>query len=139
MIKNEQLSCIYDIKLPSVPASIADIENLIEKACAEMGLPEDVFGNILISVTEGVNNAILHGNKSNASLLVLIGVLNNEEWVCFRIEDEGPGFDPDAIPDPTAPENLLKENGRGIFLMKSLSDELTFEKNGAVVNIYFRR
>ena len=68
-----------------------------------------------------------------------MGVLSNEEWVCFRIEDEGPGFDPDSIPDPTAPENLLKENGRGIFLMKSLSDELTFEKNGAVVNIYFRR
>jgi len=139
MIKNEQLSCIYGIKLPSVPASITDIENLIEKACAEMALPEDVFGNILISVTEGVNNAILHGNKSNAALSVFVGVLNNEEWVCFRIEDEGPGFDPDAIPDPTAPENLLKENGRGIFLMKSLSDELTFEKNGAVVNIYFRR
>jgi len=125
--------------LPSSPASISDVENLIEKACAELNVSEDLFGNILISVTEGVNNAIIHGNKGLATLSVHLSVLNNDTFICFRIKDEGKGFDPDTIPDPTAPENLLKENGRGIFLMKSLSDDLVFENNGAVVNIYFRR
>jgi serine/threonine-protein kinase RsbW len=112
---------------------------LIDVACAELALSEDVYGNILIAVTEGVNNAIIHGNKLDASLTVHVGVHNNEEWVCFSITDHGTGFDPEAIPDPTAPENLLKENGRGIFLMKNLADEVSFEENGTVVNVCFRR
>lgn len=136
---NLELTCLHEVLLPSSPASISDVENLIEKACADLNVSEDLFGNILISVTEGVNNAIIHGNKGISTLSVHLSVLNNDTFICFRIKDEGKGFDPEAIPDPTAPENLLKENGRGIFLMKSLSDDLVFENNGAVVNIYFRR
>jgi serine/threonine-protein kinase RsbW len=59
--------------------------------------------------------------------------------VCFSVKDQGTGFDPEIIPDPTAPENLLKENGRGIFLMKNLSDEVSYDENGTVVNVCFRR
>lgn len=136
---NEHLACIYEVNLPSTPASIIEVENLIEKACAELHLSEELFGNILISVTEGVNNAILHGNKSQPVLSVHMEILNNEDWICFRIQDQGEGFNPDLIPDPTAPENLLKESGRGVFLMRSLADEVTFENNATVVNIYFRR
>lgn len=134
-----QLQLIHEVTLPSTPASITEVESLIDEACAEMQLNEDLYGNILIAVTEGVNNAIIHGNKLNASLSVRVGVLNNEEWVCFSIKDQGSGFDPESIPDPTAPENLLKENGRGIFLMKNLSDEVTFEDRGTIVNVCFRR
>lgn len=134
-----KLACLYEIKLPSNPASIAEVENLIERTCSELKVNEDLFGNILISVTEGVNNAILHGNKGDLATFVTLSILSNDAWICFRVQDQGTGFDPDSIPDPTAPENLLKENGRGIFLMKSLSDNLVFEKNGALVNIYFRR
>ena len=134
-----QLQLIHEVTLSSTPASITDVESLIDVACAELGLSEDVYGNILIAVTEGVNNAIIHGNKLDASLTVHVGVHNNEEWVCFSITDRGTGFDPEAIPDPTAPENLLKENGRGIFLMKNLADEVSFEENGTVVNVCFRR
>lgn len=134
-----QLQLIHEVTLPSTPASITEVESLIDEACAELQLNEDLYGNILIAVTEGVNNAIIHGNKLNASLSVRVGVLNNEEWVCFSIKDQGSGFDPESIPDPTAPENLLKENGRGIFLMKNLSDEVTFEDRGTIVNVCFRR
>jgi serine/threonine-protein kinase RsbW len=134
-----QLQLIHEVTLSSTPASITDVESLIDVACAELALSEDVYGNILIAVTEGVNNAIIHGNKLDASLTVHVGVHNNEEWVCFSITDRGTGFDPEAIPDPTAPENLLKENGRGIFLMKNLADEVSFEENGTVVNVCFRR
>jgi serine/threonine-protein kinase RsbW len=134
-----QLQLIHEVTLPSTPASITEVESLIDEACAELQLNEDLYGNILIAVTEGVNNAIIHGNKLNASLSVHLGVLNNEEWVCFSIKDQGSGFDPECIPDPTAPENLLKENGRGIFLMRNLSDEVTFEDRGTIVNVCFRR
>jgi serine/threonine-protein kinase RsbW len=134
-----QLQLRHEVTLSSTPASITDVESLIDVACAELALSEDVYGNILIAVTEGVNNAIIHGNKLDASLTVHVGVHNNEEWVCFSITDRGTGFDPEAIPDPTAPENLLKENGRGIFLMKNLADEVSFDENGTVVNVCFRR
>jgi serine/threonine-protein kinase RsbW len=93
----------------------------------------------LISVTEGVNNAIMHGNGGNASLFVRVSVLKNDTCIWFKIKDQGKGFNPDLIPDPTAPENLLKENGRGIFLMRSLSDDLIFEDNGSAVTICFNR
>lgn len=136
---NLDLTCIYEVKLPSVPASISDVEHLIEKACADLNISEDLFGNILISVTEGANNAIVHGNGGDASRSVEVAVLSNESWICFKIKDQGAGFDPEAIPDPTAPENLLKENGRGVFLMKSLSDNLIFEEGGSVVTICFKR
>jgi len=134
-----QLQLIHEVTLPSTPASITDVEGLIDVACAELSLSEDAYGNILIAVTEAVNNAIIHGNKLDATLSVNVGVHNNEEWVCFSVKDQGTGFDPEIIPDPTAPENLLKENGRGIFLMKNLSDEVSYEDNGTVVNVCFRR
>jgi serine/threonine-protein kinase RsbW len=134
-----QLQLIHEVTLPSTPASITDVESLIDVACGELALSEDAYGNILIAVTEAVNNAIIHGNKLDATLSVHVGVHNNEEWVCFSVKDQGTGFDPEIIPDPTAPENLLKENGRGIFLMKNLSDEVSYDENGTVVNVCFRR
>ena len=134
---NLDLTCIYEVKLPSVPASISDVEHLIEKACADLNISEDLFGNILISVTEGVNNAIVHGNGGDASRSVEVAVLSNESWICFKIKDQGAGFDPEAIPDPTAPENLLKENGRGVFLMKKLADGIVYNSKGNRVELYF--
>lgn len=136
---NRQLTLITEVQLPSTPASIADVEQLIDSSCASLKLNEDSYGNVLIAVTEGVNNAIIHGNQMNASLQILVSVLNNEEWICFSIKDHGDGFDPDAVPDPTEPENILKENGRGIFLMRNLSDDLTFEEKGTRVNIFFKK
>ena len=102
-----QLQLIHEVTLPSTPASITDVESLIDVACGELALSEDAYGNILIAVTEAVNNAIIHGNKLDATLSVHVGVHNNEEWVCFSVKDQGAGFDPEAIPDPTAPENLF--------------------------------
>ena len=85
---------------------------------------EDAYGNVLIAVTEAVNNAIQHGNKENETLSINVSVSDNEKNVCFSVKDEGQGFDFDNLPDPTAPENILKENGRGIFLMRNLADKV---------------
>lgn len=133
------LQRIQEIKLPSEPTSITEVEALIDKACAELNLNEDLYGNILIAVTEAVNNAIIHGSQMNASLFIEVGVLDSSEWVCFSVKDQGKGFDPDQIPDPTAPENLMKENGRGVFLMRNLADDMDFEEGGTRVNIYFKK
>ena len=118
---------------------MVDVESLVDHTCSSLGIKEDAYGNVLIAVTEAVNNAIEHGNSFNSDLSVGVTVHDGSKDFCFSISDEGTGFDYDNLPDPTAPENLLKENGRGIFLMKSLSDKIEYEKDCKAVNIYFTK
>ena len=135
----EGFTIIEQVKLPSDFASLVEVENLIDKVCADLGVLEDAYGNVLIAVTEAVNNAIQHGNEENSNLFVDVAVGDKETEFCFRIKDEGIGFDFNSLPDPTAPENLLKESGRGIFLMRNLADEVEFDGEGNSVNIYFSK
>ncbi len=135
----EGFTIIEQVKLPSDFASLVEVENLIDKVCANLGVQEDAYGNVLIAVTEAVNNAIQHGNVENSSLFVDVAVGDKETEFCFRIKDEGTGFDFNSLPDPTAPENLLKESGRGIFLMRNLADDVEFDGDGNSVNIYFSK
>jgi serine/threonine-protein kinase RsbW len=135
----EGFTIIEQVKLPSDFASLVEVENLIDKVCADLGVQEDAYGNVLIAVTEAVNNAIQHGNEENSNLFVDVAVGDKETEFCFRIKDEGLGFDFNSLPDPTAPENLLKESGRGIFLMRNLADEVEFDGEGNSVNIYFSK
>ena len=135
----EGFTIIEQVKLPSDFASLVEVENLIDKVCADLGVQEDAYGNVLIAVTEAVNNAIQHGNEENSNLFVDVAVGDKETEFCFRIKDEGLGFDFNSLPDPTAPENLLKESGRGIFLMRNLADDVEFDGEGNSVNIYFSK
>ena len=105
--------------------------------CHTVGVQEDAYGNVLIAVTEAVNNAISHGSQQDKSLNVAVYVADASESFCFSVKDEGHGFDYHNLPDPTAPENILKENGRGIFLMKNLSDEVEYNEQGNQVSLYF--
>jgi serine/threonine-protein kinase RsbW len=107
--------------------------------CADLSVNEDYYGNVLIAVTEAVNNAILHGNKRQENLEVDVAVGDGGQTFCFSVSDEGSGFDFTNLPDPTAPENIMQENGRGIFLMRNLSDEVEFDNLGKTVNIYFSK
>lgn len=133
----EGYSLFDEIHLPSVISSIGVVESLIDKAAAELAFNEDVYGNVLIAVTEAVNNAIIHGNKQNENAFISIQVLKNNADFCFVVTDKGVGFDYNNLPDPTAPDNIEKENGRGVFLMKSLADEIDFNESGNEVSIYF--
>ena len=135
----EGLNIIEKTTLPSDYQSLVDVENLVERVCQTLHIQEDAFGNILISVTEAVNNAICHGNGNDQSLYIEVAVAENSESFCFHVKDDGNGFDYNNLPDPTAPENILKENGRGIFLMKSLADEVEFNEKGNEVTIYFSK
>lgn len=125
------------IQIPSIIDNIRMIESFIDNAKERFHLDEDLYGNIMIAVTEAVNNAIKHGNGGNSSKNVLLSLTINENLLKFVVKDEGSGFDHNDLPDPTAPENLEKPGGRGIFLMKHLSDEVEFRENGKTVELSF--
>ncbi len=125
------------IEIPSLRENIRIIESFIDNAKERFSLSDDIYGNIMIAVTEGVNNAIMHGNKSDKAKNVTIVLTLNDNIIKFLISDEGVGFDLNNLPDPTAPENISKPGGRGIFLMKHLSDEVSFINDGKEVELAF--
>lgn len=125
------------IQIPSLSENIRMIESFIDNAREKFHLDDDIYGNIMIAVTEAVNNAIKHGNRGDSSKNVLLTLALNDKLIKFKIEDEGNGFDYNNLPDPTAPENIEKPGGRGIFLMKHLSDEVDFKEGGRVVELSF--
>ena len=125
------------IEIPSLAENIRIIESFIDNAKEKYELDDDIYGNIMIAVTEAVNNAIRHGNKDNSSKNVLISLSLEDGMIKFKIQDEGEGFNFHRLPDPTSPENISKPGGRGIFLMKHLSDEVDFKDNGKVVELSF--
>ena len=125
------------IVIPSITENIRIIESFIDNAKDKFNLDDDIYGNIMIAVTESVNNAIMHGNKNDRTKNVTLSLSLNDNVINFRIRDEGRGFDFQNLPDPTSPENIDKPSGRGIFLMKHLSDEVNFSKNGSTVELSF--
>jgi serine/threonine-protein kinase RsbW len=126
------------LKINSNTQSLRLVERLIEDVCQVYGVNEDCYGNMLIAVTEAVNNAIHHGNLDNPEKFVRIGFESDDSMLTFSIKDEGPGFDYTNLPDPTDPANLDKISGRGVFLMTQLSDSIRFEDNGRQVFLSFK-
>jgi serine/threonine-protein kinase RsbW len=135
----EGFKIVNNISVPSDFSSITKVESLIDKICVDLDVNVDAYGNVLIAVTEAVNNAIQHGNQLDRNLSVSIFVGDSLNEFCINVKDEGCGFDYTNLPDPTSPENIEKENGRGIFLMRSLADEVEFDDLGRSVNIYFTK
>jgi serine/threonine-protein kinase RsbW len=125
------------IQVPSMVENIRMIESFIDNAKERFHLDDDIYGNIMIAVTEAVNNAIKHGNNNNKTKNVYLSLALDESVIKFVVKDEGDGFNYDHLPDPTSPENLEKPGGRGIFLMKHLSDEVSFKDNGRTVELSF--
>ncbi|MFQ5652002.1 MAG: ATP-binding protein [bacterium] len=103
------------------------IERMAEQAADQMAFSEEDKDSLAIAVTEAVNNAILHGNKQDPSKRVFIRFLFHATRLEVTIKDEGRGFNPEQVSDPLAPENLLKESGRGIFILSSLMDDIRYE------------
>ncbi len=101
---------------------------------------DNSFMNILIAFTEAVNNAIYHGNKKDPNKNILIRLEKNTKDFVIYVKDEGVGFIESEVPDPTLPENLLKQSGRGVFLIRKLSDEMFIDSTskGTEVKMGFR-
>ena len=123
--------------LKSNPKNIARIDSFVERVVKECKLDADMHGNILISLTEAVTNAILHGNNADESKKVEISLRQDANNIAICVKDEGPGFKYEEVPDPTKEENLLKLGGRGVFLMRQLCDKVFYSNNGSQVEICF--
>ena len=125
------------ISIPSLIENIKIIESFIDNAKESFEINDDIYGNIMISVTECISNAIIHGNQSKKEKLVHLELSMEDNIIRFTIEDEGEGFDFTELKDPTAPENIEKTGGRGIFLIKHLTDDVKFEENGKKTILLF--
>ena len=126
------------IRISSKSENIILVERMIEDVCDLFNISEDYYGNILVALTEAVNNAIYHGNAANPKKNIDIFFKSFPDRVTFTVKDEGPGFNYSNLPDPTNPENIEKPNGRGVFLMRNLADRVSFEDNGSKVILDFK-
>ena len=126
------------LKLNSDPRSISEVEIFVNNLVKRYRLNADQQGNILVSLTEAVNNAIIHGNKRDRSKQVSIRMREHKGNLAIQVSDEGRGFDFRALPDPTCPENRCKCGGRGVFLMQCLSDNIAFRNGGRTVEMQFK-
>lgn len=125
------------LRISSLPRNVAEVEPFVRTLAARYHIDAEKQGDILISLTEAVNNAIIHGNDLDASKMVSITMNCCGECLAVRVSDEGTGFDPADVPDPLAPENLETCGGRGVFLMQELADEITYHDNGSTVEMSF--
>jgi serine/threonine-protein kinase RsbW len=114
--------------LSSTMESVSEVEAVAEKMAAEAGLDEDERFHLTMAVREAAVNAVLHGNEYDPSKLITVSFENTGASLVFTIADQGKGLDPDTLPDPLAPENLLRGTGRGIFLIRSFMDEVHFRQ-----------
>jgi serine/threonine-protein kinase RsbW len=126
------------LKLVSNQGSVSQVEPFVEKMVNRYNLSPDKQCNLLISLTEAVTNAIVHGNCEEESKTVQVRLKKERDCIAVRVSDEGAGFDYNHLPDPTSPENLCKCGGRGVFLMRQLSDQLRFHNNGSTVELRFK-
>lgn len=126
------------LTLPSNQQQVCHIEKFVAQIFTRFDISKESYGNVLISLTEAVNNAIIHGNRRDNSKKVEISFEKGKRNVAFKVSDEGEGFDYDNLPDPTAPENICECGGRGVFLMKQLSDDIHYTNNGRTVEMKFK-
>ena len=126
------------IRIGSSVENLRIVENAIDEATTALGISQDNYGKILVSAMEAVNNAILHGNKLNPDKIVDIEISYKSDQLIITVTDEGPGFCPEKVPDPTTPGNIEALNGRGIYLMSHLADNIKYSKKGNSVTMTFK-
>ena len=125
------------VEIPSRLEELSRVEKLAQKIAKTYCVPQDKLDNLAIAITEAVGNAILHGNRLDPGKTVGISFRLDGVYLRIDVEDQGPGFDPESLSDPLLPENLMKESGRGVFILKSLMDDIrfSFSPDGTVVHM----
>ncbi len=125
----------YSLTISSERTSIENAVNLAEKIAAEMKLIDDESDNLAISVSEAVANAIIHGNKLDKNKKVKISIFVKNNRITVKVKDQGSGFEPKKLDNPIHPDNISKEFGRGVFILRNLMDtvEFNFTKSGTEV------
>ena len=125
------------IVLESKPEAISKLDSFVRDMARQHHLDESLHADILITLTEAVNNAIIHGNKKDGRKSVTIQIKKEANGLHIFVEDQGCGFDPNCLQDPTDPANLEKCGGRGVYLIKELCHSVHFHNNGATVEMCF--
>jgi len=128
---------IKKLKISSDLENLRIVEKEIDDITVSANISHTHYGGILVAVLEAVNNAIEHGNKFSSEKFVNISLKFAKDKFSVVVKDEGLGFSPENVPDPTLPENIEKIRGRGIFLMMKLADEIKFNKKGNSVTLVF--
>ena len=124
--------------IPSKSENMVLVEKLVDDVCDLFDIKEEIYGHILVALTEAVNNALQHGNKANPDKHIEVTFKVKNDTLYFTVKDAGVGFDFRNLPDPTDPANIEKPTGRGIFLMKHLADSVSFEDKGTKVILEFK-
>ncbi len=129
---------LYTLQLPSSYDSITQLEALIEEIADKHQIADDTFANMMTCLNEVAINAIVHGNKLDPEKKVIINAEVDAKRIIWTITDEGEGFDYANLPDPTAAENLEKLTGRGVYIIKHLTDQCIFNATGNEVELHFK-
>lgn len=114
------------------------VEALVDRLSKKLGVSDEIYGKILISTVEAVNNAILHGNKGVESKTVTVDFISDGNIFEITVTDQGEGFDYNHLPDPTDPKNIENLHGRGVFIMRSLADVIEYNTPGNQVKMRFK-
>ena len=116
--------------IPSDTAKLYEVDEFAEEWIRGLPFNDDELDDIAISLSEAVNNAILHGNKGDISKKVTIELIQLKDGIMMRVTDQGGGFDPSDVKDPTQPDHLLDEAGRGLLIIRHLMDEVNVKPSG---------
>ena len=128
----------YHLEIESDPNNLITVEEFVNYFCKDINLPDEKLANIFLAVTEATTNAIIHANKCDTNKKVTIDAYVENSTLIIKIKDEGEGFEPGNIPDPTEPENLLKDSGRGIYLMRVYIDDMQYNRTPSGMELVFK-
>ena len=128
-----------NIVIPSSAEFVGPIMSFLYALFKNKGIEENVVSNVVTSVIEAIANAINHGNKADLTKKIAISVCVDRNKLNIEVQDEGEGFDVTMLPDPLAPENLLKPYGRGIFLIKAFMDTVDFDFDGKGAKLIMKK
>ena len=128
-------------RISSSLKELRKVEKETQSVAQRFELNPEERENLAIAVTEAVGNAIIHGNKKDPKKEVQITFQSEPDQIIVQVQDEGKGFDPKEIRNPLLPQNLMKENGRGIFILKTIMDEVTFSftQHGTITKMVMKK
>lgn len=128
------------VKVPTDLSVVEEVVDLVASHCLAGGLPPKAARfNLRVALTEALSNAIKYGNRLDPSKAVEVMVELLDSSFRVVVQDEGTGFDPTTVPDPTTPDRLERVDGRGLFLIRNLVDEVSFNDRGNSICMVLRR